>query len=266
MDHHIHHSSGMADWDIAQLIMALPFAILFAAYIYAVVSSNQCNNIKWPVYRTICLSSGVFLAILAVAGPLADLSHTDFSAHMLGHLFLGMSAPLLIALSAPMSLLLRTLSVHSARRLIRILSSRPLSLYTHPIVASILNIGGLWLLYTTGLFGLMHENIFLYILVHFHVFAAGYLFTISMIYTDPIPNRFSYLYRAIVMVFALAGHAILSKYIYAHPPAGVPAGHAELGAMIMYYGGDLIDIILIFLLCRQWYRAARPRTNLSFEN
>jgi hypothetical protein len=29
--------------------------------------------------------------------------------------------------------------------------------------------------------------------------------------------------------------------------------------MLMYYGGDLIDLALIVLLCRQWYAATRPR-------
>lgn len=82
--------------------------------------------------------------------------------HMLVHLLLGMLAPLLMALAAPMTLLLRTLSVSSARVLSRVLSSRPLRLLTHPVIASFLNLGGLWLLYTTDLYSLMHENILLH--------------------------------------------------------------------------------------------------------
>lgn len=102
-------------------------------------------------------------------------------------------------------------------------------------------------------------SILLYVIVHFHVFLAGYMFTISMIYVDPIPHRFSFLYRAIVLMIALAGHSVLAKYIYAHPPAGVQVEQVELGAMLMYYGGDAIDVVLIFILCRQWFHATRPQ-------
>jgi putative membrane protein len=109
------------------------------------------------------------------------------------------------------------------------------------------------------LYHMMHEHVLLHIFIHAHVFIAGYLFTISMIYIDPVSHRFSYLYRTIVLIFALAGHGILSKYIYAHPPHGVPVHKAELGGMIMYYGGDIIDALLIFLLCLQWFNSTKPQ-------
>ncbi len=107
---------------------------------------------------------------------------------------------------------------------------------------------------------MMHQNILLHLFIHLHVFIAGYLFTISIIYIDPAPHRYSYRYRAIVLIIALAGHGILSKYIYAYPPTGVVTTQAEIGGMLMYYGGDLIDIILIFIFCLQWFRASRPIT------
>jgi putative membrane protein len=28
--------------------------------------------------------------------------------------------------------------------------------------------------------------------------------------------------------------------------------------MLMYYGGDLIDVVLVVMLCREWYAATRP--------
>ena len=85
----------------------------------------------------------------------------------------------------------------------------------------------------------------------------------SMIYIDPARYRCSYIYRSIVLIIALAGHGILSKYIYAYPPIGVISAQAEIGGMLIYYGEDLIDIILIFILCLQWFRASRPRTKVN---
>ena len=138
----------------------------------------------------------MLFAAAALVGPLSRQSHADFTAHMAGHLLLGMLAPLLIALAAPMTLLLRTLNVHTARKLSRLLTKliQFVSLPTL-IVASILNIGGLWLLYTTNLYTAMHANLLLHIIVHIHVFLAGYLFTISLLYIDPVFHRFSFRYQ-----------------------------------------------------------------------
>ncbi|HWL26318.1 MAG TPA: cytochrome c oxidase assembly protein, partial [Ureibacillus sp.] len=154
----------------------------------------------------------------------------------------------------------RTLHVKTARRLSNLLKSWPVRTISDPVVAAFLNLGGLWILYMTNLYSAMQQNILLHLFMHLHIFIAGYLFTISMIYIDPTPHRSSFIYRAIVLVIASASHGILSKYIYAQPPNGVPAAQAEIGSMIMYYGGDAIDAILIFIFCLQWFRASRPKT------
>lgn len=259
-NNHLHHGSGFA----FDLFLALPFLLALIVYILAVALSNRRHR-RWPLYRYTFWIFGVICAAAAVVGPLADRSHMDFTAHMIGHLLLGMLAPLFTVLAAPMTLLLRTLSTLRARRLSRALKSWPAGILTHPIVASFLNVGGLWILYTSDLYAAMQQNALLHIVVHIHVFLAGYLFTLSMIYIDPTPHRFSFIYRAIVLVISLAGHGILSKYIYAHPPEGVPAAQAETGGMLMYYGGDAIDLILIWIFCFQWFKATRPPAALSME-
>ena len=63
--------------------------------------------------------------------------YTNFSAHMIGHLLLGMLAPLFIAIAAPMTLILRTLPVPVARKVSHVLRSWPLQILHHPITASI---------------------------------------------------------------------------------------------------------------------------------
>jgi putative membrane protein len=121
-----------------------------------------------------------------------------------------------------------------------------------------LNAGGLWLLYTTELFPAMHRHPWLATLVHLHMLAAGYLFTAAMIGADPMPHRPSRPVRAVVLVAGLAAHGILAKYLYGHPPAGVPVVQAEAGAQLMYYGGDLLHLALLVVFCRQWYAASAP--------
>ncbi|WP_419954421.1 cytochrome c oxidase assembly protein [Neobacillus niacini] len=259
--HHIHQAKELS----IELLLALPFVLAVLIYLLLGLVSNQRHK-RWPIYRYMYWVSGVLSAAAALIGPVADRAHENFTAHMVGHLFLGMLAPLLLAHAAPMTLLMRTLSVGHARKLSRILKRFPVSIFCHPLVASILNIGGLWVLYTTDLYSAMHQYNLLHMVIHLHVFLAGYLYTISIIYIDPLPHRYSFIFRAIVLILSLAAHGILSKYIYAYPPAGVPIEQAQVGGMIMYYGGDMIEISLIFLFCRQWYKASRPRTSVSLSH
>ncbi|MGE7604348.1 cytochrome c oxidase assembly protein [Peribacillus sp. NPDC097675] len=261
MDEHMHHVNSGPN---AGLPLGILLGVLLVLYIAAIIVSNRQHK-KWPLYRTAFWIFGTVCGAASVMGPIADSSHMNFTAHMVSHLLLGMLAPLMMVMAAPMTLLLRTLKIAHARRLSRLLKAWPVRILGNPITASILNIGGLWVLYTTELYTLMHQQNFLYLLVHIHVFLAGYLFTASMIYIDPTPHRFSFQFRTGIFILALAGHGILSKYIYANPPSDVMKVQAEAGAMLMYYAGDAIDLVLISLLCFQWYKTARPRKPLLMD-
>lgn len=242
-----------------ELLLIIVLMLALTLYpIAAILTSKKFR--KWPFHRYIFWYAGVLFAIGSLTGPLADLAQTDFVAHMAGHLLLGMLAPLLLVFAMPMTLLLRTLPVKPGRQLSRLLRSRPIQFVSNPAVAAVLNIGGLVVLYTTDLFMLMHQSLVVHVIVHLHVFLAGYLFTMSIVYVELTAHRLSFPYRAVVLILALAAHKILSKHIYATPPAGVPRAEAERGGMLMYYGGDLIDVVLITILCYQWYKAAAPRS------
>lgn len=247
-----------------QLLLGVFFIILLAAYITAVIITNQRYK-KWPIFRTICWTIGMVIALAAVVGPLANSAHSNFTAHMVSHLLLSMVAPIFMAIAKPMTLLLRTANTTLARKLTSILKSGFLKFVSHPITAAVLNVGGLWLLYTTNLFAYMHENAIIALFVHLHFFIAGYVFTISIIYFDPVYHQYSYRFRAAVLIIAIAGHDILSKYMYANPPAGVSQQEAEMGSMVMYYAGDWIEVALIIIFCWQWYKSVKPHRNVAVE-
>ena len=66
-----------------------------------------------------------------------------------------------------------------------------------------------------------------------------------------------------MLLVALAALGILSKFIFAHPPSGVSTAQAEKGAIVMYYGGDAIELVVIFIFCFQWFTNTRPNGVLS---
>jgi putative membrane protein len=259
VDEHSH--TGIPGAGVSGLLLLLPLGWAAAAYLIAVAATFRRRGV-WPARRTVFWLAGIGAAAAAVAGPVADAGRTDFTAHMAGHLLLGMAAPLLLVCAAPVSLALRYLRPGAARALVRVLRSAPVRVLTHPVTAAVLNVGGLWVFYTTGLYQVSMHTEALHLLVSAHMLGAGYLLTAALIGIDPDPHRAGYRPRAAVLVAALAGHDILAKSLYAVPPAGVPEAQAQAqaGAQLMYYGGDTIDLIIITIFCYRWYRHARPRT------
>ena len=239
----------------------LTAALAVAGYLYLAHRDRR----GWSRRRSVSWVSGCLFGAVAVSGALPH----SFPGHMVGHLLLGMAAPVVLVLAAPMTLLLRSLSVPSARRLSGVLRSPPVRVLTEPAVAAVLNVGALWLLYTTPLYGWQQQHPGLQLLVHAHMLAAGYLFAVALIGPDPLPHRRSFTHRAVVLVAALAAHGILAKFLYAHPPAGVEPDAAQQAALVMYYGGDVVDVFVMVLLCAGWYRArgmAAPRSSVAVES
>lgn len=253
------HGSASLGFDV---LLAIPFLLAVLAYTAGVLVQRRRGR-RWPWYRSALWWAGVILAATGFVGPLAAASHGDFVAHMWAHLLVGMGAPLLLVQGAPVTLALRSLHVVPARRLSRILCARPVRVVTTPAVAALLNVGGLWLLYSTPLYGAMQQNLLLHVAVMTHVLLAGFVFTAAIIPTDPTPHRAGFVHRSIVAVLAFAAHGVLAKRLVADPLPGVDAADAWTGSQLMYLGGDVVDIAIITLLCAQWYRAAGRRARFE---
>jgi putative membrane protein len=211
-----------------------------------VAATWRCRR-PWPLARTAAWLAGVAAAAVAVAGPLTV--HGDLHAHMAGHLLVGMVAPLLLVLGAPVTLALRALPVPAARRLSRLLRAAPLRWLADPLVAVPLHAAGLWLLYGTGLHTPHSPG--LSTVITAHLLLSGYLATASVLAVDPAPHRRGVGVRAGALAAGAAAHDVLAKVLYAHPPAGVTG--AEEGARLMYDGGTVVTLLTAALLWRRWY-------------
>lgn len=220
------------------------------------------RGVDWPVWRLPMWVLGWMCVALTLIGPLTG---HDFTTHMAGHVLIGMLAPLLLVLAAPITLSLRALPVSTARLAARLLTSRPMAVLSHPVIAASLNIGGLWVLYRTDLHPAMAEHRWTHLLVHLHVLAAGCLFTFAVLGgPDPAPHRAAPPWRAAVFIAALAAHNILAKSLYADAPVGVGADEARMAAQVMYYGGIPVELALIVLICRSWLTPRSTRRGRRF--
>ena len=212
----------------------------------------------WPVTRSMAAAAGLCCLALAVLPPLAG---TGFAGHVIQHLLMAMVAPLLLALSAPVTLVLRVAPVKTRRLLVTTLHSRgALVLMTAPVVL-VLNVGGAYAYYLTPLYDIAHQQPWVQGLVDLHMFLAGCLFSWYLIGRDPISHRPSLPAALIVLLLAAASHDLLAKLLYAKQiptTAGMP-DQIHLGAQIMYYGGNVIELLLATLVMTGWYQRSGRR-------
>ena len=197
----------------------------------------------WSRWRGAAFLTGTAVLVAGLAVP----AH-DFASHALQHLLVAMVAPLGLVLGAPVTLLLRTLPVPAARRLTRLLRSRPAQALAHPVTALVLSTGGLLALYLTPLYARMLADPALHQLVTIHFVLSGALFAWVVAGADPAPHRPSVPARLVLLGVAIAAHATLSQLLYAGELVQVPATAADrqAGATLMYYGGDLAELLLAF--------------------
>ena len=214
------------------------------------------RGVRWPAGRTVALVAGLACVAAGVLPPVVDHDET-FWVHVGQHLLLAMAAPVLLALSGPFTLALRTLPRRSRRLILGALHSTPVAFVTTPALVLLLDICGLVLLYTTGTYALTLQHDGLHALVHLHMFLTGCLLAWVVVGVDPMPRRPGFGGRLATLVIVAAAHDTISKLLYAHdlPVGAGPASDRHAGAQLMYYGGTVVDLAMAVALMGQWYRA-----------
>jgi putative membrane protein len=236
----------------------LAFASLVAAGLAHLFGAQRlaARGVVWRRRRSALFAVGLLVIGVALCSPLAAHDE-DVRVHVLQHLLLGMLGPLLLALSAPVTLLLRVLAPPRRGRVARLLHSPAARVLIHPLVAGALSVGPMYVLYFTPLYQATLRSEPLHEIVHLHMLLAGCLLAWSLVGPDPVPYRPALRLRSVALIGTLAAHAILSKLLYAH---GAPLADAETtasdwrqAAQILWYGGDAVDLGLLVAFFGQWY-------------
>jgi putative membrane protein len=234
--------------------------VLVLAAAYEVMALRQPPNRPWPHARTAAFLGGCLVLAAGLTGELSPWPPGDFRTHMLQHLLVGMVAPLGLVLGAPITLALRTVPRRLGRHLGRLFHLRALRPLAHPGTALVLSVGGFAALYATPLYAVVAGRPALHNLLTVHFLLAGCLFVWVIAGPDPAPRRPSVPTRLVVLGVAVAAHAVLSQLLYAGAiaPLDVPAPQRQGAAILMYYGGDIAELLVAAALVGSWRPARRP--------
>ncbi|MEV6117468.1 cytochrome c oxidase assembly protein [Streptomyces sp. NPDC052109] len=255
------HADGAAGLPEA-VLTALALLAAAGGYLLAAHRARRRNPAQgWHTWRSVSFLAGLTLLAVALLPPLASAAHSDFRAHMAQHMLIGMYAPLALVLAAPVTLLLRTLPPKQARRTTSALHSPPARLAAHPAVALLLSTGTLGALYFTPLYDTAMAHPAGHWLMHAHFLASGCLFAYVIAGPDPAPTRPGVRTRLVYLGIAIAAHALIAQALYGGFLIDVhaPVDQVQQGAEIMYYGGDVAELLLAGALVATWRPERRTR-------
>src|SRR3989440_1076011 len=251
----------------ARLDPTLVLVVVLAAglYLYG-VHRLRLRGDQWPVGRTLVfLGLGLGSIVAVTMSGLGTYDDTLLSAHMIQHMVLSMVAPIFLALGAPVTLALRTLPVRGRRALVALLHSRVARVLAFPLVAYGLFVATPFVLYFTQLYRLTLEYGWLHELVHLHFVVVGSLFFWPLLGLDPLPGRWPYPARALLMLLSTPFHAVLGLtimqstdliaggwYPNLHLSWADPHADQVLAGGILWAGGEIVSVTMLGVLVVQW--------------
>ena len=213
---------------------------------------------RWPATRSAPFAAGVVvLAVFSELGVGRD-SAARFSTHMVEHVAVGMVAPLLLALGAPVTLALQTAAPRPRAVVRRALHSRAASVATYPLVAWALFGLTPFVLYFTPLLDASVRSGAVHAAVHLHLLAAGCLFCWPAVGLDPIGHRLPHGARVLYVFVAVPFHAVLGVALLSartplSPGATIADQHAAAG--IVWAAGDLFGVAATAVALLHWMAA-----------
>ncbi|MEV4759171.1 cytochrome c oxidase assembly protein [Micromonospora sp. NPDC049559] len=256
----------LTEWSLNNWLAVL-LVLAAAVYLYG-VHRLRTRGHRWPVARTaLFLGPGLGSIALVTLTGLGAYDTTLLSVHMIQHMVLAMVAPIFLALGAPVTLALRTLPLPARRRLLAVLHSRFAKVFTFPLVAYAIFVVNPFVLYFTGLYHFTLEHEFAHELTHAHFILTGCLFFWPLIGLDPLPGRWPYPGRALLMLLSVPFHTVLGLTIMQsatllggdwYPSLELswvdPWTDQKTAGGVLWAGGEFVSVIMLGVLVVQWIR------------
>lgn len=250
-------TSWTADWP--SLVVGVP---VLAAYL---VAARRCG---WPARRRVAFTAGVLVMLVSTCSFLGVYDEVLFWPRAVQNVVLLMAGPMLMALGAPVSLLLATAPARVVLALRRVASSRPASLLGSPLTATFALLVPLPVLYLSGLYALTLDHPWVDALTRFGLVGCGFVYYWSRLRVDPAPGTPAHVVSfaitfaesfvdGLLGVVVWLGPLIAPEHYLALGCDWGPTLRADqtAGAVALWFGGDLISIPYLVALLAAWTRS-----------
>ena len=271
--------TALSSWTMEPTVLAglLVAAAVYLAAVRRVDRRHPANPV--PRRRTAAWLAGPLVCGLALFSFLDAYADQLFSVHMVQHLLLTMVAAPLLALGAPITLLLRAVSPEKRRRwVLPALESIPVRLLGHPVVGWTFFAGVMWATHFSPLFDAALGDDGIHALEHVLFLVAGFLFWWPVMGVDPSPTRMGFGTRLGYVLLGMPQNSFLGLAIFSAPAVlfphyaslqrawgPAPLEDQQLAGGIMWALGDLLFLVPLLFLTVAWFRAEEEKGRLSDE-
>lgn len=222
-----------------------------------------------PRRRTVAFVGGMAALAVALLSGIDRYDTSLFSIHMVQHVLLTLVAAPLIALAAPITLLLRVASPATRRRVILpVLHARVTRILAFPVVAWLIFAAAMWVSHFSPLFDAALEDPLVHDVEHLLFLAAGLLFWWPAVALDPAPWRMPHPVRALYVFLQMTQNTLLAVVIvnaqtvlYPHYATvqrawgPTPLADQQMAGAFMWVAGDLLFLTATMAILVAWSRA-----------
>lgn len=237
-------------------LVALALELALAGWYLVSVHRLAARGRRWSRWRTASFLSGIGLLVVAVQSGLAAYDDKVFWIQVIQHLVLMNFAPILLALSAPVTLALQASSRSTQSVLLAVLHHPVVEFLTHPGVVVAAAYGTMIGYFLSSFYNLSLEHPLVFDFTRLHFLVSGCLFWWLIVGRDPSRWRLSHpaklgLLAAGIPVNAILGVALTGATVSIAPHFHT-LGDTHQGGSILWVVGELTSLIAMGIVLYQW--------------
>lgn len=237
-------------------LAALGVELALAAWYLWAVHRLARRGRRWSPWRTASFLGGTALVVAAVQSGLASYDDSVFVVHVAQHLLLMNFAPILFALSAPMTLALQSSSRRTQRLLLKVLHHRVVEVVTHPAFVAVVGFGTMIGYFLTPFYQFSLEHPLVHDLTHLHFLVAGALYWWAVVGIDPSRWRLSHPQKLGLLAIGIPVSAVLGLTLTGSRLSVAPLFHSlsdtHAGGSVLWIMGELTTLLAMGIIVYQW--------------
>ncbi|MDH6113247.1 cytochrome c oxidase assembly factor CtaG [Kitasatospora sp. MAP12-15] len=259
-------------WTAEPVVLALA-VLLGGGYLLGVRTLARAGE-RWLPTRTAAFLGGLLLWIWVTCSGLGVYERILFTDRAVQVVLLLMVVPLLLALGAPVSLLVQTAPPARRERILRALRSGPSKLLMFPAVSTALLMAPPWLLYFTPWYEKTLTSGLWNIGLHLSLVALGLAYFWPRLQIDPVGHEYPHLLGLFItfaevifdaglgIVLIYGGHLVGGHYYaeLARPWGPSIAQDQTWGGNALWVLGDLVGLPFIWALVRRMIAQGKEET------
>jgi putative copper resistance protein D len=255
-------------WGLFPVAMVIASVAAAAWYVNATRAASGRDG-PWPPSRTASFLGGLIAIDIALQSPVATYTMWYFQAHIVQHLLLMVIAPPLLAIGAPLQLVLAGRRSPNRDDLPRWLDNRAVRVALHPLPV--------WFLYYFSMFAFFLTSALNYAMLHMWLMDLvnlGFLLTAALFWwplvgLDPLPRRpmSSGAKVANILIGVPVELFLALALINDHRPAAsmYTMSSTRSGALLLCIAAQAFNLVSLIPVSVRWWRSDERRAARRYD-